>query len=254
MPGCQSGLDWTGKQSAHRSHTAAIFPDAEITGTDLSPVQPTEVPENVHFLVDDATEDDWLWNDDHFDFIRLANMTGSLPSYKDVLRKAFKHLKPGSYLECQELDPKPKCDDGTMPPENKDGGFSDYALHDWVELSIRSGQLSDPPRQFRVAHRLERWMKEVGFVDVQQRLAKVPLNRWPSDERQQRIGDWSEVNWLEALSGWSYKPFLGLGWSKVEIEVFLVNVRRAIQDRSIHCYHDWYVVTGRKPLPSEKPS
>jgi len=34
--------------------SAALFPEATITGTDLSPVQPNDVPENVYFLVDDA--------------------------------------------------------------------------------------------------------------------------------------------------------------------------------------------------------
>ena len=30
------------------------FPNAEIYGTDLSPIQPTYVPENVHFYIEDA--------------------------------------------------------------------------------------------------------------------------------------------------------------------------------------------------------
>jgi len=33
---------------------AAEFPDAEIIGTDLSPVQPRYVPDNVQFLIEDA--------------------------------------------------------------------------------------------------------------------------------------------------------------------------------------------------------
>jgi hypothetical protein len=94
-------------------------------------------------------------------------------------------------------------------------------------------------------------MKEVGFVDVEQQLFKVPTNGWPTDEHMKTVGKWSERNWLEALSGWSYKPFLALGWSKAEIEVFLVDVRKSIQDKSIHAYMNFYVVTGRKPLPGE---
>ncbi|OJJ50174.1 hypothetical protein ASPZODRAFT_128791 [Penicilliopsis zonata CBS 506.65] len=229
---------------------AASFPDAEIIGTDLSPVQPTEVPENVHFLVDDAMEEDWLWDEGHFDYIHATHMSGSLTSFKDLFRKAFHHLKPGGYLECHELDPIPKCDDGTMPPENPDG-FSEYPLIDWVDLSIRSGQISDPPRQVRVAHRLARWMREVGFVDVQQRVTRIPMNEWPPDPHEQQVGGWACANWLEALSGWSYKPFMALGWSKSEIEVFLVSVRKCIQNTSIHSYTELYAVTGRKPAPGE---
>ncbi|RMJ25149.1 TAM domain methyltransferase [Aspergillus sp. HF37] len=231
---------------------APDFPDAEIIGTDLSPVQPTEVPENVHFLIDDAAEDEWLWGYDHFDIIHAANMTGSLPSFKDLLRKALNHLKPGGYMECQEVDPKPKCDDGTMPPENPDG-FCAYPLHDWFDLNVRSGQTTDPPRQFRIAHRIARWMKDVGFVDVQQRVSKVPLNDWPDDPRLKQIGSWFRLNCLEALAGWTYKPFLALGWSKSEIEVFLVDVRKCIENRDIHGYMDHYAVFGRKPFPGETP-
>jgi hypothetical protein len=232
---------------------ALLFPNAAITGTDLSPVQPTEVPENVHFLVDDATEKEWLWEANHFDFIHVGHMTGAMESFKGLLRKAFTHLKPGSYLECHEMDPKPKCDDGTMPPENPDG-YSAYALHDWFDLHMRASSEVEPSRQFRIAPRIERWMKEIGFVDVEQRVFKVPINTWPTDEKLKDIGKWSESNWLEALAGWSYKPFLALGWSKNEIEVFLVDVRKSIQDRNVHAYMDFFVVTGRKPPIDTKSS
>lgn len=238
---------------SYLSITAPIFPDAEITGTDLSPVQPTEVPENVHFLVDDAEEEEWLWRENHFDLIHTSHMSGSFTSFKRLLRKSLKYIKPGGYMECHEIDPKPKCDDGTMPPENPDG-FSAYAMHDWLDLSVRSGQVTDPPRQFRIAHRMARWMKEVGFVDVEERIKRVPLNDWPTDPYLKHIGSWSQTNWLDALSGWSYKPFLALGWSKPEIEVFLMDVRRCIQNRNIHCYMDFHVVTGRKPHPGEQPA
>ncbi|KAF3025221.1 hypothetical protein E8E15_004592 [Penicillium rubens] len=169
---------------------SALFPNTEIIGTDLSPVQPTEVPPNVHFLIDDATEEEWLWKKNYFDFIHIGHMTGAMPSFKRLLRQAFKHLKPGAYIECHELDPKPKCDDGTMPPENQDGGYSAFAIHDWVDLNVRSSRDADPPRQFRIAHRIAQWMREIGFVDVESRLFKIPMNPWPEDEKLKAIGTW----------------------------------------------------------------
>ncbi|PWY70970.1 hypothetical protein BO70DRAFT_389714 [Aspergillus heteromorphus CBS 117.55] len=219
---------------------ATQFPTAEIIGTDLSPVQPNEVPENVHFIVDDATEDDWLWGPDHFDLVHVGHLSGALSSYKDLLRLSFKHLTPGGYVESHEFDPIPKCDDGTMPPMD-DEKFSDYALQDLMDLHVRSGQVSDPPRQFRVAHRLVRWMRDVGFVDVQERVVKVPVNPWPGDSHLKMIGSWSETNIMEAVAGWSYKPLSILGWSKPEIEVFLVDVRKSVQNREVHAYLNYHV-------------
>ncbi|KJK67801.1 Methyltransferase domain protein [Aspergillus parasiticus SU-1] len=231
---------------------AALFPNAVIIGTDLTSVKETEAPENVHFLLDDAAEDYWLWEPDYFDYIRLAHLTGAMPSFKELLRKSLEHLTPGGWLECHEMDPKPMCDDGTMPPENEEGGRSAFALHDWWRAQHRSGQFTDPPRQFRIAHRIERSMRESGFVDIQQRIKKVPTNPWPSDPEMKEIGSRSERNWLEALSGWSYKPLASLGWTRPEIEAFLVDVRKAIQNRDVHCYMNFHVVTGRKPFPDEK--
>ncbi|KAL4869064.1 hypothetical protein BDV12DRAFT_185457 [Aspergillus spectabilis] len=233
---------------------ASIFPHAQITGTDLSPCQPTEVPENVHFIVDDITDDEWLWNHNSLDYIRIGHLSGALPSYKDLLRKTLSHLKPGAWAEIHEFDTMVKCDDGTMPPLD-DSMFSTYQFQDWCDLQIQSGHTTDPPRQFRVAHRLARGMRELGFVDVQERIFKAPVNPWSSDPHLRTIGQWNETNILEALSGWSYKPLKALGWSKPEIEVFLVNVRRSVQDRRVHAYFNFHArcVYRHATIPSATP-
>ncbi|KAL2809657.1 hypothetical protein BJX63DRAFT_423629 [Aspergillus granulosus] len=225
---------------------ASIFPRAQITGTDLSPCQPDEVPENVHFIVDDCTEDEWLWHRNSLDYIHSGHMSGALPSYKDLLRKMFDHLKPGGWAECQEFDTMVKCDDGTMPPLTDALGA--YPFQDWCDLQIRAAQSTDPPRQYRVAHRIARGMRDVGFVDVQEYIFKAPVNPWSSDPHLHTIGKWNESNILEALSGWSYKPLKALSWSKPEIEVFLAQVRQSVQDRRVHAYFDFHACAYRHAI------
>jgi hypothetical protein len=66
---------------------AEIYPDTEVMGLDLSPIQPCWVPPNVQFLVDDV-EDTWLAGDD-FDFVHLRNMVPILKSPVGVLKSAF---------------------------------------------------------------------------------------------------------------------------------------------------------------------
>lgn len=47
---------------------AELYPQAQVTGTALSPIQPVELtPENCFFKVDDATLE-WTWDEDYFDF------------------------------------------------------------------------------------------------------------------------------------------------------------------------------------------
>lgn len=89
------------------------------TGTDLSPVQPNDVPENVHFLVDDATKEDWMWGPNHFDLVHLADRS---PAQKI---SCGRHPPTSNQAEWHEIDPRAMCDDDTLPPMNPDG-YSEY--------------------------------------------------------------------------------------------------------------------------------
>lgn len=67
-----------------------MFPSAEVTGLDLSPIQPVWVPPNVKFLVDDV-EDTWL-NGDHIDFVHLRNMIPILKSPAKLLKEVYEYV------------------------------------------------------------------------------------------------------------------------------------------------------------------
>ena len=64
------------------------FPNATVIGTDLSPVQPPLVPDNVRFEIADA-EGDWLMKENYLDFIHSRYMIGSLGDYQDTIAKAY---------------------------------------------------------------------------------------------------------------------------------------------------------------------
>ena len=92
-------------------------------------------------------------------------------------------------------------------------------------------------------------MRAEGFKNIQDNTTKVPMNRWPRDPQLKTWGEWYEANWLDGLSAYTYKPLLALGWSKPEIEVFMVSVRKCISNRRFHTYHNFHVVFGQKPYP-----
>ena len=243
---------------------ASIFPHATIYGTDLSPIQPRSVPENVFFCIDDCREPDWLWPPGHFDFIHTGMLLGSLERFSELIRTARKYLQPGSgWLECHEMHPSPFVDDGSAP--------ADYTLRTFEEHLNEGANSVRPPRSLRIADKCKRWMLEAGFVDVHERIEKVPINPWPKDPRLKEIGTFNEANWLDGVAGFSYHLLgsKGLGWSKDEIEVFLIGVRKSIRNRRIHAYNKhvgfqqpfWllysvddkqYIVYGRRPSPAEE--
>ncbi|KAF2278458.1 S-adenosyl-L-methionine-dependent methyltransferase [Westerdykella ornata] len=216
------------------------FPKAEVTGTDLSPIQPEWVPNNVKFVIDDANEEDWML--DPMDYIHTRVMLGCFEDFREIIAKAYRHLKPGGWMESQEYMPTVYCDDGTMSP--------DYAFAEWTQTQDRAAMNLGKP--LRIANKLKRWYEQAGFVDVHEEVFKLPINSWPKDPQFKMLGRFSETNLLDGLQAFSLQLFQkGLHWTKEEIEVYLVHVRKALSDRNVHAYHKIYVVWGRKPFDHE---
>jgi len=188
------------------------FPEAEIQATDLSPIQPSSVPQNVHFFIDDASEEDWVLPPAYFDYIHTRVLLGCFTDFKEIIRKSFHYLKPGGWMESQEPVPVAFCDDGTMPP--------DWTFLEWEKYLDATAMQAG--RSLRIGSRLKRWYEAVGFVDVQEKIFKLPMNDWPKDKHLKTLGRISEENWLAGLSGFSMAYFSRvLNWDKTQIEVIL---------------------------------
>ena len=54
-------------------------------------IQPSFVPPNCRFEVDDITNE-WTYPEDTFDFIHARSMIGCLPDWTEFYRKAFKYV------------------------------------------------------------------------------------------------------------------------------------------------------------------
>ncbi|KAL9107067.1 MAG: hypothetical protein Q9227_008013 [Pyrenula ochraceoflavens] len=234
---------------------ADYYPQCQITGTDLSAIQPDSVPENVLFEIDDATETDWARPLNHYDMIRTCFMLGSFTSYPTVLRTAYSHLRPGTgWMECIEPDPMPKADDDSIarlgPIDANCYPFRDHA----ARLCEASVDYCDPPRPLRIAHRLSTWFRRAGFVDIHEEVYKVPVNPWAKDKKLKLVGRWQEEIWCDGLAGFSYQLLGrdGMGWTKEEIEVELVGVRESVKRRDVHAWNAVHVVWGRRPSREEE--
>ncbi|KAH7011685.1 S-adenosyl-L-methionine-dependent methyltransferase [Ilyonectria destructans] len=219
------------------------FPQSEIIATDLSPIQPRNVPPNVSFYVEDSSQP-WDYTD-KFDYIHTRITAGCWSSFQEqVAEQAFESLSPGGYFESQEYDAIVACDDETLDPE---GPMARW-FHD---LRVASDAMDRP---VVLAATLRKTYEEVGFVDIQERIFKMPMNGWPKDERLKELGRMWERNFLTGLSGFSFTLFNRVfGRTPAQIEVSLVDVRRDLIDTRIHAYIPIYVVTGRKPFPGEGP-
>ena len=77
---------------------ADAHPAAEVTGIDLSPIQPSWVPPNCHFAIDDI-EEEWTFQPDYFDFIHIRCLMGSISNWPELYKQAYRHLAPGGWIE-----------------------------------------------------------------------------------------------------------------------------------------------------------
>jgi hypothetical protein len=178
----------------------------------ISLIQPSSVPQNVHFYIDDASEEDWAVPSDYFDYIYTRVLLGCFADFQEVIKKGFYYTKPGGHTESQEIMSTPCCDDGTMP--------EDWPFLEWTRYSDDAAVAADQP--LRIADKIKRWYQEAGFVDVEEKVFKLPMNSWPRDKHLKALGRMSEDNWLAGIAGFSIAPFSRiLSWSKAEIEVSL---------------------------------
>jgi hypothetical protein len=186
------------------------YPDAIVEGTDLSPIQPTDVPANVRFVIDDAEQEDWAIPENHYDYIHTRFMMGCFEDFRGIINHAFRHTKPGGWMESQDLMHPPFCDDGTMP--------EDWPFKDWSDSMEEASMKANRP--LRIAHRLKRWYREAGFVDVHEKIVKLPINSWPRDKHLKTLGKYWAEDLLAGLQGFTLALFSReFGWSKTEIEV-----------------------------------
>ena len=162
------------------------FPDAEVIGTDLSPISPAMLPGNFRFEIDDATSP-WIYPEDHFDFIHIRGLLGAVGDWPYLYKQAFTHLAPRGYIEHVEYSCHVRSAEDNLS--------SDSPWVKWGHNAVRSGELHG--KTLEVAENMASWIREAGFVDVVERRFKWPIGPWSSDPRHKDIGRWNLLNWEE---------------------------------------------------------
>lgn len=184
---------------------------------------------------------DWVDDENTFDFIHIRHTIHSVRDRAALLERAYKHLKPGGYLEVQELHYSPHCDDNSVTDEVP------YAFRDFM------GFLDEGLRalggELHAILTMPDEMREAGFEEVNVIQHKNPIGVWPRDKRLRLCGLFLRTAIMDGLRGLSKRPFgTGLGWTQVQIEMFLIEVRKSVMDSKFHTYFPLHVVYGRKPL------
>ena len=213
------------------------YPSAHVTGLDIAPVQPTWVPPNCVFEVEDV-EEDWTFRTSSFDFIHAREFLTAIRDWRKLARQSFAHLKPGGWLELSATIPDVSSDDDTIPAN------SAYleAARLFFEMSAKMGTPLEAPRSWKGI------MQDVGFVGVTEVIYKMPMGPWAKDRRLKQIGAIERASLLEGFEAYMLRGYTQvLGGDPDTLQILLARARREISDRSVHTHVFFHVVYGMRP-------
>ncbi|KAF5967291.1 methyltransferase [Fusarium coicis] len=199
----------------------AYGPWCEVIGTDISPIQPSWVPPNVKFEIEDFNQD-WTFPPEAFDYVHLRYLVGCVPNWDYIFEQAFKVLKPGGWVESFEASAIIESDDDSVKP--------DSALAQWGPIFIKASKRIGNTFTV-VGDDLQRpGIEKAGFTDIKQ---------WDS-----KYGELFSTQDTEGLVLFVANT---LGWTPEEVHVYIANFRREIRDRKNHPYIRLRTVWARKP-------
>lgn len=140
------------------------FTNVHVTANDLSPIQPTWVPPNLQFEVDDV-EDEWPYSQP-FDYVHIRNMGASIADWAKLCAQSYEHMTPGSWIEIQEHAIEMFSEDKEVP-EN---------ITQWLEKMEEGAKTFG--KEMNIAKRVKGFVEGAGFENVKEDRYKVRIPMW----------------------------------------------------------------------------
>jgi SAM-dependent methyltransferase len=215
------------------------YPSAEVIGTDLSPIQPTWVPPNCKFWVDDV-ESDWNYRESEaFDFIHGRGMAGGIRDWPRLFSRIYTHLRPGGWLEMQEFEAVIRSEEDP-----------DLTSAPWIKEW--QGKLDEASSMFgkgmNVAATHKDKLVDAGFVDVHDDVYRIPIGRWAKDPKLKELGMYEAAQVLDSVEPFTLGLFTRvLKYRNEEAQVLMAGVRSELRNSKLHLYLTYHFTYGRKP-------
>lgn len=173
--------------------------------------------------------------------MHLRTLVGCVSDWTSLFSKAYASLKPGGWVESYDNNGDYQSDDGSLTKK--------MALYQYKHIFIQAFEkMGFNARTMIVDDDIQRKsFEEAGFINIHERLVKVPTSEWSKDPKLKEIGTFGRVA-LQDVEGLVGLCATELGWSKEEIMVYAANMRRELRNPSIHSYILAKVVWAQKPL------
>lgn len=131
------------------------------------------MPPNLKFEIEDATME-WTFPENHFDYIHLRYLFGSIADWPRLLGQAYRACKPGGYVESYEASCVFRSEDGTLLPGSP--------LDEWGKVFVEAGKRFGRPFDVVGDGLVQDAFKKAGFENIVEWEFKVcgcPYFRYP---------------------------------------------------------------------------
>ncbi|KAK2600667.1 hypothetical protein N8I77_010187 [Diaporthe amygdali] len=217
-------------------------PTCQVTGTDLSLIQPLSWMPNCQFVMENSELEDWLLPH-KLDYVHLRGMTACFNDVTTVMRRSLDALTAGGWIEFQE-----GCFHLHGVPN--DDTLEGTAIGRWCQM-VATGA-ANAGRDLTKARLYKQQLAETGFVDVHEQVIRVPGGPWSDESKAKLMGAYLANTFLMGAID-SFKKLLGAagGLSPPEMDELTEQVKQDVQNPEIRWYMPMYIVYGRKPYEGE---
>ncbi|KAJ5726632.1 S-adenosyl-L-methionine-dependent methyltransferase [Penicillium malachiteum] len=212
-----------------------MYPDATITGVDISDIQPPWTPENVKFDITDINKE-WDFGE-KFDLILVQGMAGMIKDWAYLSGQAMNTLISGGYLEIHDFLLETTSDDKTLSGDSKLNRFNSDLLQGFKRTE----------KEYCAYIRIQETLERAGFLDIQRNMFYVPTNTWPMDQETSELGEFRNLHYMEAIQGAIGFLTNLIGYTEKDAESFTESVQAEVNNRRIHTYDVVRVFTAKKP-------
>ncbi|KAK3335157.1 sam dependent methyltransferase [Cercophora scortea] len=183
---------------------ASRYPASAVVGVDLYEPALSPTPSNLQFRVTDV-EKNWDLPENAFDIIHGRMFLFLLKDPHAVLKRCFASLKPGGFVEFQEMQHPYQTDEAEVTPTLR---FSRLR----VEAAAKCGF------DRSVVESLDEALREAGFTDIKISKFRFPIGPWMDEKRMKLVGE----KYLQCLRwgmvGLSKVVLIkGLGWKEERV-------------------------------------
>jgi hypothetical protein len=143
-------------------------------------------------------------------------------------------LKPGGWLELQEIHYFPQFMNG--PPKPLANFYSTIA-DGFNELNI----------DLRITPSLAEKVHEAGYVNIREEVFFIPISSDTQNEADNECGRWLKDIILDGLSGYSLRPLIrGLRWHRNEVEAWLTGPRQCLMGELKNTFVQMHVICAQR--------